>query len=153
MYEYVGNYINSCAPNLRHMLCLVSYEGDFVFSDHPTFMRRVITNTHTHTHTRGSIQSTFIPCCFLMQLNIIFPSTGRHFLPTSTLIFCAFLILFMQAKCPTHLIPLDLITIIILCEEYTLRSRSLCHMLCPPVIPFLTDPNILTGTFLSNTLR
>jgi hypothetical protein len=43
--------------------------------------------------------------------------------------FYTFLIAFMRATCPAHLIPLDLISIIIFAEEHNLQSNSSCNCL------------------------
>jgi hypothetical protein len=47
----------------------------------------------------------------------------------------------MRATCTTHLVLLDLITIIF-GETYKLRSSSLCSLLQPPATSSLSGPNI-----------
>jgi hypothetical protein len=58
----------------------------------------------------------------------------------------------ISATCPIHLIPLDLIILLTLGEEYESWSSSLCSFLRPSVSPSLLGPNILLSTLFSNTL-
>jgi hypothetical protein len=57
----------------------------------------------------------------------------------------------IHATCPTHLILLNLIILIIHFEEYKLRCSLLCSFLHSTVTSSLFSPNILLSTLFSNT--
>jgi hypothetical protein len=63
-----------------------------------------------------------------------------------TKIIYAFLLYPIRTACPAQLILFDLIILIILGEEYKLRSSSLCSLLQPPVTSSFFGPNILLNT-------
>jgi hypothetical protein len=70
--------------------------------------------------------------------------------PTNNLY--AFLFSPILATWPAQPILLELIILIILCEEYKSRSSSLCIFLYSPVTSSIFGPNILLSTLFSNTL-
>jgi hypothetical protein len=72
----------------------------------------------------------------------------RRLFPTNNLRFFSAI----RVTCSAHLILLEVIILIILGEEYKLRSSSLCSFLHPSATSSLLGPNILLSTLSSNTL-
>ena len=93
----------------------------------------------------------FLSLVLSVYLRLGFPSAlFPSDFPTKTLY--AHVLSSIRAACPAHLIRLDLITRIIIFEEY--RSLSSSHsFLHSLVTSSLLGPNILLRTLFSNTLR
>jgi hypothetical protein len=79
----------------------------------------------------------------LLHLVVWFPRLYHHNL---------YAILFSPILCPTYVIILDLIILIILGGEYKSCSFLLCSFLPIPVTSSLFGPNISLSTLFSNTL-
>jgi len=67
--------------------------------------------------------------------------------------FCTNLTPVTFSTCPSHFVPLDVITRIILREAYRLRSSSLCCLLQPPAASSLLGTNILLSNSFWNTFN
>jgi hypothetical protein len=100
-------------------------------SPHPTSPRSILTLS---THLRFGLPSG------------IFPSG----LPTNSPY--AFLFSPIRASCHVHPILFHFIFLIILGEDYKLRSSSSCSLFHPPVTAFLLVRDILHSTLFSNIL-
>jgi len=94
---------------------------------------------------------TFTPYLLKILLNIILPSTSKYSIRFSDKNFVCISYLLVRTIYPFRFIIFDLITIVIFCVEYKLRSYKLCIFLHSPVSSYLLDPNILL-TLCSKTL-
>jgi len=103
-------------------------------------------NKHTTTHPHYLRSIYYYPPTYAEVPSGLL----RTDIPTK--IVSAFLIPSIQATCSTHLIFLDLITLIIFGEAYKLRSSSLCSLFQAPATSSLLGPRSrvllekLTGT-------
>jgi len=100
----------------------------------------------------------FPPCFPVIHSNINLPSTPRSSewslpLRFPTKILYTSLISPMRATLPANPILLDLITVIIFGEVYTLRSSSLCSLLQLLATSSLSGPNVLLSILFLNTLN
>jgi hypothetical protein len=59
----------------------------------------------------------------------------------------------MHVTCPTHLILLDLIALIILWRCTSYEVPPLCSLLQPPATSSLSGPNVLLSILFSNILN
>jgi len=96
---------------------------------------RWIHPTHSHLVSLGSILILSAQL-HLSLLSYIFP------LGFVTKSLYTFLTSSMHAIYPANLNPLDLVTIIVFCEAYKLRSSSFCSLLKPSATSSILGPNI-----------
>jgi hypothetical protein len=95
---------------------------------------------------------------FLRPIYIVLPSTPRSsewFLPLrpSKKSSAYILISPLHATRPTHLVPLDMIILIICGKEYKLQSSSVCSFIYPIVTSFLSGSNIFLSTSTLNSFH
>ena len=113
---------------------------------------RVYKSRHLSFSWARSIQATSPSQFQKIHLNVI-PPLPRDLFPSGfpTKILYATSLSLIRATCPVHLILIDLMTRIILGEEYRPLSTSLCKFPYFPVTSSLSGPNILLRTLFSNT--